>query len=208
MAETSEVVVIGAGPYGLSIAAHLAARNIPHRIFGKAMETWATQMPKGMMLKSDGYATGLYDPARSFTFERYCREQNIPFADLGTPPRREDFVNYGRAFQRNLVPHLEDVIVKSLERDGSAYRLRFETGASCFARAVIVAAGISHFAVLPPVAIGFAAGSCYAHLPAPRPWRVQRTEGCCHRRWRHPRRTLPAYCMKPAPRRTSLCAAR
>ena len=149
MAETSEVAVIGAGPYGLSIAAHLAARNIPHRIFGKAMETWATQMPRGMMLKSDGYATGLYDPARSFTFERYCHEQNIPFANLGIPPRLEDFVNYGRAFQRNLVPHLEDVTVKSLERDGGAYRLRFETGASCFARAVVVAAGISHFAMLP-----------------------------------------------------------
>ena len=149
MVETSEVAVIGAGPYGLSIAAHLAARNIPHRIFGKAMETWATQMPRGMMLKSDGYATGLYDPARSFTFERYCRERNIPFANLGIPPRLEDFVDYGRAFQRKLVPHLEDVTVNSLERDDSGYRLRFETGAPCFAQAVVVAAGISHFAVLP-----------------------------------------------------------
>ena len=149
MAEICEVAVIGAGPYGLSIAAHLAARNIPHRIFGKAMETWATQMPKGMLLKSDGFATCLYDPARSFTFERYCRERNIPYADLGMPPRLEDFVDYGRAFQRSLVPHLEEVMVKSLEHDGSRYRLRFETGAPCLARAVVVAAGISHFAVLP-----------------------------------------------------------
>jgi len=149
MAENSEVVVIGAGPYGLSIAAHLAALNIPHRIFGKAMETWATQMPKGMLLKSEGFATSLYDPARSFTFARYCREQNIPYADLGIPPRLEDFVDYGRAFQRRLVPLLEDETVKSLERDGSHYRLRLESGGSCFARAVVVAAGISHFAALP-----------------------------------------------------------
>ena len=149
MVEPCEVVVIGAGPYGLSIAAHLAARNIPHRIFGKAMETWATQMPRGMLLKSDGFATCLYDPARSFTFERYCRERNIPYADLGIPPRLEDFVDYGRAFQRSLVPHLEEVMVKSLEHDGSRYRLRFETGAHCLARSVVVAAGISHFAVLP-----------------------------------------------------------
>ena len=104
MTEFREIVVIGAGPYGLSIAAHLAARNIPHRIFGKAMETWATQMPRGMLLKSDGFGTSLYDPKRTFTFERYCRERKIPYADLGIAPRLEDFVDYGRAFQRSARP--------------------------------------------------------------------------------------------------------
>ena len=149
MTEYCEIAIIGAGPHGLSIAAHLAARNIPHRIFGKAMETWATQMPRGMLLKSDGFATSLYDPGRTLTFERYCRERNIPYADVGIPPRLEDFVDYGRAFQRRLVPHLEEVMVKSLEHDVSCYRLRLETGAHCTARAVVVAAGISHFAALP-----------------------------------------------------------
>jgi cation diffusion facilitator CzcD-associated flavoprotein CzcO len=149
VSQVSEIVVIGAGPYGLSIAAHLAARNVPHRIFGKPMETWATQMPRGMLLKSDGFATSLYDPGRTFTFERYCQERNIPYADLGIPPRLEDFVHYGRAFQRRLVPHLEEVMVKNLEHDGSCYRLRLETGAHCTARAVVVATGISHFAALP-----------------------------------------------------------
>ena len=154
MPECCEIAVIGAGPYGLSIAAYLSARNIPHRIFGKAMETWSTQMPKGMLLKSDGFASSLYDPGRTFTLERYCRERNIPYADLGAPVRLDDFVDYGRTFQRRFVPHLEEVLVKRLDRQGNHYRLQLETGAECTARTVIVAAGISRFAVLPEAVSG------------------------------------------------------
>ncbi len=111
-------------------------------------------MPKGMLLKSDGFATSLYDPGRTFTLERYCRDRKIPYADLGLPARLEDFVDYGRAFQRKFVPHLEEVLVKRLYRRGNHYRLELETGAECAARAVIVAAGISHFAVLPEAVSG------------------------------------------------------
>ena len=42
------VTIIGAGPYGLSIAAHLRALGVRFRIFGKAMESWSALMPKGM----------------------------------------------------------------------------------------------------------------------------------------------------------------
>ena len=35
------VAIIGAGPYGLSLAAHLAARNVEHRIFGRPMQFWS-----------------------------------------------------------------------------------------------------------------------------------------------------------------------
>ena len=84
--ETCDAAVIGAGPFGLSIAAHLKARGVAFRIFGKAMETWARQMPKAMLLKSDGFATSLYDPGRHYSYAKYCAEQGIPYADLGVPP--------------------------------------------------------------------------------------------------------------------------
>src|SRR6516165_2611793 len=55
-------VVIGSGPYGLSLAAHLASRKIEHRIFGHCMETWEKHMPPNMLLKSEGFASDLYAP--------------------------------------------------------------------------------------------------------------------------------------------------
>ena len=149
MTEVCEIAIIGAGPYGLSIAAHLAGAGIPHRIFGKAMDTWATQMPKGMQLKSLGFATSLYAPRGEFSFKDYCRERNIPYADLDIPPRLEDFVAYGRAFQRKFVPELDERMVTGLEQDQSGFVLRLASGPDCRAKAVVVAAGISHFASTP-----------------------------------------------------------
>jgi hypothetical protein len=35
-------------------------------------------MPKGMLLKSDGFAASLYDPDSTFTLRRYCEEMNLP----------------------------------------------------------------------------------------------------------------------------------
>ena len=52
-----DVVILGAGPYGLSIAAHLNKLRVPYRIFGRPMQSWLTSMPTGMFLKSDGLAS-------------------------------------------------------------------------------------------------------------------------------------------------------
>ena len=49
---TAPAVVIGAGPYGLSVAAHLRARGVPVRVFGEVMSSWRLHMPRGMCLKS------------------------------------------------------------------------------------------------------------------------------------------------------------
>src|SRR5262245_44408563 len=81
MCASVEVAIIGAGPYGLSIAAHLQARGIEFRIFGSPMHSWRTQMPAGMFLKSEGFASSLYDPGGRFTLKRFCAEGGLPYAD-------------------------------------------------------------------------------------------------------------------------------
>ena len=60
--QQTDTAIIGAGPYGLSLAAHLRGAGVPFRIVGRAMETWREQMPQGMLLKSDGFASDLSDP--------------------------------------------------------------------------------------------------------------------------------------------------
>ena len=106
MSSRTDVAIVGAGPYGMSIASHLAGRGVSFRIFGKPMESWLTQMPRDMQLKSEGFASSLYDPADRLSLGSYCRERGLRYADLGLPVPLQIFCDYGLSFQRRAVPML------------------------------------------------------------------------------------------------------
>jgi thioredoxin reductase len=149
-----DVVIVGAGPYGLSIAAHLTGAKVPYRIFGRPMRSWQTHMPKGMFLKSDGFASFLYDPEGAFTLRHYCAETKQPYADVGIPVPLETFTSYGLEFQKRMVPNLEQAEITSVKPAAQGFELTTETGERVLARRVVVAAGITHFGWLPPELAG------------------------------------------------------
>src|ERR1700684_3009506 len=145
-----DTVIIGAGPYGLSIAAHLSKSGLNFRIFGSPMQSWRTHMPKGMMLKSEGFASSLYDPDSSFTLRHYCEEMKLPPYDLGNPVPLEVFTGYGLEFQKRLVPKREQTDITSVSRTSEGFELETADGQIVHAHTVIVATGITHFSYLPP----------------------------------------------------------
>lgn len=152
-----EIAVVGAGPYGLSIAAHLRKLGLSFRIFGPAMDTWISHMPKGMCLKSDGFASDLYDPDGAFTLKKYCAEEGIPYADMGLPVRLETFTEYGLAFRDRMVPELENKKVVGIKRTQGGFSLTLDDRETFSARRVVLAVGVTHFEYVP---------ENLSHLPA------------------------------------------
>ena len=144
-----ETAIIGAGPYGLSIAAHLRRHGIPFRIFGRPMDTWRNHMPAGMMLKSDGFASNLFDPENAYTLKQFCTEQGIPYADTGVPVSLDTFGAYGLAFRDRMVPELEEKQVEWVERIADGFAVRLEGGETVTARNALLAVGITHFNFIP-----------------------------------------------------------
>jgi hypothetical protein len=145
------VAIIGAGPYGLSIAAHLRARGVDHRIFGGAMEFWLSHMPKGMLLKSEGFASCLDAPGAGLTLGRYCAEAGLPYADLGLPTPLSTFTSYGLEFQKRFVPGLDSGRIDSVKQASNGYQIQLADGRILTARRVVVATGLTHFEHVPPV---------------------------------------------------------
>lgn len=143
------VAIVGAGPYGLSIAAHLSGLGFKPRVFGTPMETWQTYMPKGMVLKSEGFAMNLSDPASSYSLEDFCAEHGLTYQHIGWPVPVETFAAYGEAFQKRFVPQVERNRVARIERTESGFDIELETGEQLTARNVVMATGIRPFSRVP-----------------------------------------------------------
>lgn len=149
-----DVAIVGAGPYGLSTAAHLNAAGVAFRIFGEPMAGWREHMPKGMLLKSEGFASNLYDPDNSLSLRTYCSAKAIPYADTGLPVEIGTFISYGLAFQERFAPRLERKQLTYLSRDDYSFLLRFEDGDIVRAHNVVLAVGIAAFGYLPDALAG------------------------------------------------------
>jgi cation diffusion facilitator CzcD-associated flavoprotein CzcO len=146
------VAVIGAGPFGLSTAAHLRARGIPVRVFGEPMVSWRDHMPAGMLLKSTPAASNFDAPQPGHNLVDYCDAADIPrlVTDEDIIPV-ETFIGYGEWFQQKLVPELEQVRVVSVDRRAAGgFELKLDSGELFTAKAVVVATGLSGLAHLPP----------------------------------------------------------
>jgi cation diffusion facilitator CzcD-associated flavoprotein CzcO len=114
------------------------------------MEFWLKHMPKGMHLKSEGFASSLYDPGSTFTLEAYCKEQGLPYAHIGTPVPLETFSSYGLEFQKRFVPRLEDQRVISVRQFSRGFEITLSSGEIFGANRVVVAVGLHYYEHIPP----------------------------------------------------------
>jgi thioredoxin reductase len=144
-----ETVIVGAGPYGLSIAAHLRQLGLSYRIFGRAMDSWVAHMPKGMMLKSDGFASDLHDLHGVFGLKRFCADRGIEYADKGIPVALETFAQYGLDFKNRFVPDLHEELVTRISKVSQGFAVETQGGEVLIAKRVVLAVGITHYPYIP-----------------------------------------------------------
>jgi len=146
-----QMAIIGAGPYGLATAAHLRAAKIEICVFGKPMEFWENQMPEGMLLRSSWDACHIADPHRASTLDNYSATQSVP---VPRPVPLDRFIDYGRWFQKRIVPDVDPRRVVGVEMTGRGFQLILNDGDSVRVQRVVVATGIGPFARRPPQFVG------------------------------------------------------
>lgn len=147
-ANTCEVAVIGAGPYGLSVAAHLKGAGVSTHVFGEPLAFWRGNMPKGMILRSPWRATHLSDPNHALSLDAYAAAHGV---DSGKPLPLENFVAYGEWFARHAAPDVDRRTVRSIEGTANGFRLKLDDGEAVSADRVVVATGLRNQEYRPPM---------------------------------------------------------
>ena len=142
----SEVLIIGAGPYGLSISTHLRAGEIDHLIVGRQMDTWRTHMPTGMYLKSEPYGSDMSCPQAGYDLEAYSRAERIEGIERGVPLPLERFLDYADWYIKQLVPDVSDATATQITAVNDGFRVAFADAEPVMVRSVVVATGVlPHF---------------------------------------------------------------
>src|SRR5262249_32366411 len=145
---TAKIAIVGAGPYGLSLAAHLSAHNVPHRIFGHPMSFWVKIAEAGgkRFLKSYCFGTNISTPVPGFNFADYSEPRGL---ETFEPCTMYDFASYGLWFQRENVGWVENARVTSIVRLDAGFAVNLDTGDHFAADSVVISTGLSNFAHIP-----------------------------------------------------------
>lgn len=149
-----DAVVVGAGPYGLSAAAHLRDRGLEVGVFGRPLNFWRENMPEKMLLRSYWWATNISDPGKRYSLMHYFRETRQQAVD---PLPIEMFIDYGLWYQRQVVPNVDETYVELIKKKGEHFMLTLSDGRYIHSRAVVMAPGPNYYAHRPAE---------YDHLPA------------------------------------------
>jgi hypothetical protein len=145
----TDVLVIGAGPFGLSISAHLRALDVDHVIVGRPMNTYRAHVPAGMLMKSEPYASAIASPGGGYDPAAYSRQHGIDYVDRVGPLTLGQFLDYADWYTKELVPDVRDIKVAEISPAGDRFRISFADAEPLSARKIVVATGVIPYAHIP-----------------------------------------------------------
>jgi len=152
----TDLLVIGAGPYGLSVAREAMRAGLSTTVVGRPMSFWREHMPAGMYLRSG--PDWHLDPAGALTLREFASE----FPD---PLPISTFLDYADWFTAEAGIEVGEEEVTRVDTAGAGAASRgfvatLASGATISARNVVAAPGISRFGVIPEWGAGLGEHTC------------------------------------------------
>jgi cation diffusion facilitator CzcD-associated flavoprotein CzcO len=163
MQQHTGVLIVGAGPFGLSLAAYARHHDVDHILLGVPMDFWQSNMPEGMYLRSD--CDWHLDPLGVDTMDRYLATQGLTREDV-EPLSRASYMAYTAWFREQKRLEAVPRLVRRLEHtdgEGPAFTATLEDGTALTADRVVIAPGYRPFTFIPEALAAIVPAECYSH---------------------------------------------
>jgi len=163
MDDTTDLLIVGAGPYGLAMAAYARHLGVDHMVVGKPMDFWKVNMPEGMYLRTGSDVQ--LDPLRIHTIEKLLEVQGRTPADV-EPLSLRFYLAYAQWFQEQTQIDARPVLVQRLDcadGEGGRFRAAMANGQTISARHVVIAVRFKYFSHLPRDVVERLPEGRYAH---------------------------------------------
>jgi cation diffusion facilitator CzcD-associated flavoprotein CzcO len=146
MYRKTNLLIIGAGPFGLALAAYVKSLNMNHLVVGRPMEFWKNNMPDGMFLRSA--SDWSLDPTDRASILHYLETLEKTPADV-EPLSRAFYLDYAQWFQEQHGLKSLPSYVNKLYKINQRFKALLDNGHVIEANHVVVAVGMGYFQHLP-----------------------------------------------------------
>jgi len=155
-----DTLVIGAGPFGLALAAHLKNQGIEHLVIGKPMEFWEKHMPEGMYLRSG--CDWHLDVNNTNTIDAFAKTQQHTIKEV-EPISLNFYLKYAHWFIGQTRLNIKRAYVTTLKQAKNGFTATSDDGDSIEAKHVVVATGFKYFTCTPPELAAVLPQGRYSH---------------------------------------------
>ena len=156
----TDLVVVGAGPFGLAIAAAAAHQGIEHTVIGRPMSFWRERMPVGMLLRSA--SDWHLDVQGVATIDAFLATRGRAAASA-EPLSRDLYLDYCEWFQREKAIEPLPLHVARLDRGTGGFLATLDDGSEIAAGSVALALGMDLHRRLPADLVELLPAGCWEH---------------------------------------------
>lgn len=146
MQKQTDLLIIGAGPFGLALAVYVKHLGMDYLVVGRPMEFWRNNMPQGMYLRSA--SDWSLDPTDRFSIVHYLDTLGKTPKDV-EPLARDFYLEYCQWFQDRSGIETLPAYVTQLDQVNGYFNITLENGDVIEAQKVVVAIGMGYFKNLP-----------------------------------------------------------
>jgi len=143
------VLVVGQGPYGLSLANYLDNQGQDFKIIGKPMELWRNHTFTDASLRSDMATSEIAHPDQAYSIQIFRESEGSQSGDSSERITVEEYRRYiDWVFEQISYPRQEDY-VKKLFKHEDHFIAVLESGGQIKAKRVVIATGVAHHLNIP-----------------------------------------------------------